>query len=437
MQQAYKRGSQTLYNTTPLYSIQPLGQGTPTVENILSYISRLAKCHNLSPEQLLRRFILPQMRPSLKLANVDIPGFLGIGVWANDIAEMIQQLTLQTRIEYMTLKPYCNVFPFRGMIRAHKAWCPECYVEQTGDVYDQLVWSVSAIKACSTHGVLLNEECDYCKMPIPWISNSVPGYCPHCKSWLGVRLSSAATDTLDMRMEVMIAENFSEFLEKCQGTQVTFDKNRLQSNFSELLNAAQSGVGKLKDLTGFSKSTLSYWRQKKSVPELRKFLMVSYSLGIPIWELLTGEQVTFNASCCEEPLIKPTRDRVARRVIDWEDIKGKLVSIDTQENVTPLSLKSIAAALDVSTRSLRQHVPDLCKNISGKYLQARSVGGKYVMDSRKSQIEQVTLSLISTGQSPTRRKVESLLPKKLSLRKPEYNRTWKKARIYAGNNALI
>src|SRR5699024_3050263 len=50
-----------LSSRTDLYNIKPIGIGTPYVESLSSYISRIAENHNLAVSPLLSKVIAPML----------------------------------------------------------------------------------------------------------------------------------------------------------------------------------------------------------------------------------------------------------------------------------------------------------------------------------------------------------------------------------------
>lgn len=181
-----------------LYNIEPVGQGTPYVESLTSYVTRLANYHCLSFGTFMSKLLTPYFNKSYltKIAQRGGNGFYdssqginSIGTLAEDFVDVIQSLNYRTDLNKLTLKHLENIFPTRGLMRNYKAWCSLCYQEAMSNkeaIYDQLLWYLKAAQYCPKHKSILNSKCPTCSMPQQILSRkTIPGYCQHCKGWLG------------------------------------------------------------------------------------------------------------------------------------------------------------------------------------------------------------------------------------------------------------
>ena len=118
-----------------LYSLVPRGAGSPMIESLTSYISRLAEAHCVHPHVLMRDEILPHIpqagKPKDNIKNVwrNSPIMNGLTSTTTRIVQVLESLTLQDELSILTMLPWKYVLSNRRLIRRNKAWCPSCYEE--------------------------------------------------------------------------------------------------------------------------------------------------------------------------------------------------------------------------------------------------------------------------------------------------------------------
>lgn len=177
------------FSTSVLHPLVPLGVGTPYVESLTSYLKRLAYAHYLKVADLVTfcstqtdSHVLPSTLQ--KLSRID--GMTDGGqIWA----ALLQKLTGQEEVGYLTMHYWRSLLnPYR-MLRQHHAWCPQCFAEaaqQEIPLYEPLAWRLQSVETCDIHGCSLAETCPGCGRQFTTLSNrAVVGYCPKCQYWLG------------------------------------------------------------------------------------------------------------------------------------------------------------------------------------------------------------------------------------------------------------
>jgi len=185
-----------------LYYLTPIGIGTPLVESLTSYISRLATAHSVLPRTLVTKIILPHLERS-HLYREEAPVYdhlttfwkhssvlNGTSGTAAIWVQTLEQLTRCNELHSLTFLSFANAISCRNLVRPIQAWCSMCYTEwrRTNQVvYQPLLWHFSAVTICLGHQQQLHTKCPYCERTFhPLTSRSQPGYCSHCQSWLGV-----------------------------------------------------------------------------------------------------------------------------------------------------------------------------------------------------------------------------------------------------------
>lgn len=153
-----------------LYSQKPIGIGTPLVESITGYVSRLADAHAVSVSDMVSRELSLIGSKPARPFGCFVPwdkttgphGFRGVVRPANGWGETakrwvaaLERATLQTNLRLLTLLPYEGVFSNARLFRRNRAWCPACYEDwrRTGAiVYEPLLWTIRLVGICLQHG---------------------------------------------------------------------------------------------------------------------------------------------------------------------------------------------------------------------------------------------------------------------------------------------
>lgn len=201
---------QELWNPQPLkirlssrlFSLKPIGVGTPNTESISSYLCRLAYEHcvplqKLVTEELSSLLIdrkiepnLTNMRFSSIFGNSDAkPAINGMRDMTRSLTFALESLTLRQDIKYLSFLTYQGIIKDKGLFKQHKAWCPQCLEarrQKNKPLYEPLIWSFKDVNYCSQHHCRLVDRCLSCDSQFKAINNnSIIGFCSKCKKWLG------------------------------------------------------------------------------------------------------------------------------------------------------------------------------------------------------------------------------------------------------------
>lgn len=203
-----------------LYSVEPIGIGTPDTESISSYLTRLAQEHSLPLKKLVMGEIAPgilgdQYQPEMLSKNVGCifghsdakPAINGMIDMTRSLVNVLEQLTLRQDLRYLSCLTYQGVIKDRSLFRQHKAWCPHCFQQQKQEnraVYESLLWSFKDVNYCLKHNCQLSDRCPHCdSLQKAITNNSCLGYCDKCKQWLGNNLNNVVEIT-DKEHQIII-----------------------------------------------------------------------------------------------------------------------------------------------------------------------------------------------------------------------------------------
>lgn len=214
-----------------LFPLQPLLLGTPFTESFTSYITRLAANHQVPTGVLLAQELAPKItrypRPNPdSLHRIFFHIFFnqtgawnGTGTMALEPLLILQELTSQPTLKFLTLMLWEKVLPTRKLLRKHKAWCRLCYSEwnQKGiPVYEPLIWSISTVKICLIHQYPLMNYCPNCGQNVYHLAwNTKSGFCCRCHYWLGTACStfeSQLYNKQDIEWHNFVAQQVGELI---------------------------------------------------------------------------------------------------------------------------------------------------------------------------------------------------------------------------------
>ena len=427
-----------------LYALEPLGMGTPHMESLTSYVSRLAEAHSVS----LRTLVIQELLPLLERDYLSDPSsnsldsfwieaaraINGTGALARDWAQALRRLTLRTDLQSLTLLPWAAVLTQQRLLRITRAWCPNCFMEWQAagqPIYEPLLWNVSAVSVCLRHQQPLVGRCPHrdCQATLPMLASHVrPGYCSKCSRWLG--LSTDCPDiswTTEQRgWQIWVAEKVGELVAYSRGLTVTPHLN----NIPDLIMAAQEQAadGSMQNLAQglqLSRRTMNAWKLGRQVPQIESLMRLGYCCGVSLYDIFTSRSGTLNIGELKihslPSIPNPTRKR---RPIPFDTvrIRQSLEAVLACEEEPPLSMRIVAKRLNYSPRELREHFPELSRAISNRRKNYNKVRGQQKFLQLKDEIRRATLEIHSQGLHPGSRRVGLLLSDPGVMRDPLFSK---------------
>lgn len=416
-----------------IYNIVPIGIGTPFVESLDGYLSRIASLHLISSGDLIGKIITPMLNKRYLNNQVfkggdglykSSNGINGIGILAQEITNILGELTFRTDIKSTTLLNWSDVLSTRGLLKRQRAWCPACYMEDysnQGVTYERLIWNFKVINFCTKHNCYLSFKCLFCNRFNPILTRkSRPGYCSICGKWLGVipnnsNLSSVHEDYVFANIiEELISQNNIYREEKGD----FYVKHAINHYINECF---EDGASRMAKELNIPLSTLITWRSGKSLPEIKSLLRICAFLGINITEFLNNERVDYKSRSMKNSGIK-INDNKERKRHNHREIKEYLNFI-IKDNF-PLSISKIAANLGCDRKLLSQRYPKECNKIKDNY-------NKHLEDMKKKRdiekfkkVEEAFYLIIRKGEYPSRREMEKILGEGV-LREKILQQKWK------------
>jgi AraC-like DNA-binding protein len=387
----------TLPQRSRLYSLEPIGVGTPFVEGLTGYVSRLAAAHSVSVGDLVGRELgengtvqLPLVHSAKRLERGRRLShcFSGASYSLNGIAEstwlwirVLQAKTCRTELHMLTLLPFEEMLPETGLFRKRRGWCPDClesWRAKGAALYEPLLWSLRAASVCPLHRQPLQERCLWCdhsNRPLAIFTR--PGHCSRCQRWLGRfhgEQSSGSSDPVEAEHAIWIANALGGLLEAAPQLPTGRMRTAFRENLAWLVERfADGNITAFAQATSMSFFVLDAWLKGEYIPRLDGLLRLSAKLKTLPINLISPEatRVSVDAELIERMMRDSPGNR--KRFPDAAEIRRELQAGATQ--VPPPPLTRLAHQLGFAdVARLYQIDGELCKRIASNH---RDYPGSY------------------------------------------------------------
>lgn len=298
-----------LAGRSQLYALRPVGIGTPFVESLTGYVSRLASAHVVPVGDLVGRVLAKFAPPDSPIISEQArrrrgaaSGFRpvshsinGIGKQSRSWVHALEAATSRNDLRFLTLLPFREILPHQGLLfRRAQAWCPQCLHQRGRDgkaAYLPLLWSLRPVTICALHGQPLLELCPYCSRSFgPLLANSRPGYCGHCRRWLGTSCptaQSADPSRTDTDYAYWLTHTLGALIAAAPELAPGSLQNALRKNIALCVDQLANGnqVAFCQSV-GCSYSIVGAWLSGRNLPRLDSLLRTCYHLKLSVLQLL-------------------------------------------------------------------------------------------------------------------------------------------------------
>jgi hypothetical protein len=415
-----------------LYALVPVGVGTPLVECMTSYITRLAGAHCVFPGMLMRKVIAPFAENSLGdergAAAMHIRDGKSTGAFnstqqtASNAVRVLESLTRQGGLRALTMLTWAKVFPLFGLIRPMRAWCPCCLEEwRLADhmLYEPLLWAIQAVKVCPQHDRLLETHCPMCSKTAPWLAwRSRSGYCPHCQGWLGGSETKQKEHEREGAWLHWCADQVGSLLALAPTTTNAPSRSRIEEGLPAILEQMSQGRKMtFARLVGLSPKMVGGWFYHQQLPSVENLLRVCFAVNLSLQDLLLEKQFVCSLRAKETlPLWESRHRRASRGFWKSEQIRQKLETIALSAQIPPPSLKAVARQLGGDPHSLKTYHPGPSQAISDRYATYMSAKKLATEQQLCAEVQEAVRQLIEQNIPPTGRNVALVLSKPGILR---------------------
>lgn len=372
-----------------LYSLEPMGAGTPFSESCTGYIARLAAEHWTSVGSLFGHRIAPAANKSSFLSTkfkfeiqawtVFLPeahSLNGLGAIARDWIEVLHTLTQRRDLRCLTMLRWSNVLSELLLSRSIHAWCPLCFQAERdsgGVVYDQLLWSLVTVEVCPRHHRRLETSCPHCQRQTrPLDSRSRPGFCCRCRKWLGFsegdkKSNKARLDSDEITYPLWVAKQMGELIANAPGMNADPPISKVTAFVPSCIEKLTNGnICAFARLVDVKERTVCAWtRNARGVPRLDLLLRVCYRLGASLSDVLTHESLRLNYELINQSL---SRMPIVRSQRSHENGEIRRAFLNALECDPAPSVHEFSACLGYKNSDfLRSKYSDLCKKLTARY----------------------------------------------------------------------
>jgi hypothetical protein len=301
-----------LPQSSRLFSLEPIGIGTPLSESLTSYIARLAQAHHVSVASLyaleIKKIVDETNQISrtrnirnLQIVRYDLPrltqGANGTGKTAGDLIHAIEDLTLRKDISFLTMKPWSDVVSQSGLLRQTHAACFFCYEEwrtKGNIIYDPLLWALKPVVVCPKHLRPLSLRCRFCRRPLVSLaSHSFPGHCSSCGEWLGAPVSDELSQSqpfggAEWNQAIWMANAAGELIAAAPGLKSMPAREVVSQAISNHLGRFAGKTARLARYLRIRGGTVGQWRRGDRIPELGMLLQMCLGFETTLLQFLTG-----------------------------------------------------------------------------------------------------------------------------------------------------
>lgn len=407
-----------------LYCIKPIGIGTPWVESLTGYISRVAEAHQLSVSLLFGHEFVPHAnkeylhRAALRLkypcrifASAFRPlarAMNGLGDGALEWIRVLQRLTLRNDLKYLTMLPFKSILPQAQLLRTVRAWCSACYSDwkvEGKTIYEPLLWALRAATICPIHHQPLSTACHHCHEQLyPLASRSKPGYCSNCERWLGnhaglVSGKQQSPETDKTTPQFWESQSISDLLAAVPALMSLPPQGGIIKSLHTLILGWEGGLPALARVLQIDKTTIWQWETGKNLPRLDFLLKLCHRLDLSLLNFIRGEITArcFKREGKDYPITDKENYYVKRKRRPLDTAKARQVLRAALTEVPPPSLEVVAQRLGRDSNTLRYQLPDLCRAIVGRYKRQK----KLLPGNKRKRITQALREILNKDSEPS------------------------------------
>jgi hypothetical protein len=377
-----------------LYNLEPIGEGMPYVESLTGYVTRLAEAHALPPGI----FILAEIAPLVKEGYVfsgsskdralekvygsgnSRTSINGMELKATALVQALETLTQRENLRFLTMLPWSDVLPSKGLLRKSRAWCPICYdywyiTGQT--VYEPLIWALDVVTVCPLHHYPLETQCPSCDKKnwlLEWRSR--PGYCAKCGKWLGVPVNAGLFDTQVLTKDVdewhfWAVDQVGNLITTAHYLPLTPFRKRIKGNISKLVELVSGGNrAAFADLIGKHVTTVHGWCSGTTLPNLRNLLQICDYFGLPLVNLLLNEDISIDSHRLNTLLQDQKSYQLRHPKRDKHfppHLVRSILNEALNESPPPKMVEVVGRFYGLSVGYLYKHFPAECRAISSRH----------------------------------------------------------------------
>ncbi|WP_108671562.1 TniQ family protein [Peribacillus acanthi] len=351
-----------------LYNLEPIGMGTPYVESLTSYISRLAECHSMNLTTLVCKTFIPFIKTESR-KNSFMNGSIGPKTkYINgnssislEYVSALEELTTRNDLIFLTMNSWSGLFS-NNVIGESRKWCPNCLDEAKNngsEIYEPLIWYIKGINICDKHQVLLEDSCLICGKKLNFLhANFIVGHCQYCLNWLGYK--SQTTNVDNLKYQQFLLDTFKTLIAKGQNLNTNPTKQRIGYILKKIMDVNNfRSINEFGNFLGLHPTLMQQWISNKSKPSIDCIFKIYNQINLSIYELI--------ANSLKDDLnleIKDIKKTVInrKRVFNLNEMEKEFR--EEIKNNYYKSLKKLCEAKSFNIMTAKKYFPELCEEIN-------------------------------------------------------------------------
>ena len=441
-----------------LYSLEPIGIGTPQTESLTSYIGRLAAAHSVRVRDLVMSELLAHMRrPHLadsRRADLfsafwrsETRALNGTRSLARRMVHGLEEKTGRRDLRFLTLLTWNEVLPVYQLQKTTRAWCPGCFEDwrdRGQAIYDPLLWTLAPVTVCARHRRPLRTICPFpeCRRPSPWLGlgyRSRPGHCAHCGGWLGSPGPERGTPEEKLviedavRSHAWIFDALGELIAATPSLPRRPQREDVLRGIEAAFRLAASRKitiyrgSSTRRLELASGTVLMRWLGE-TPPSLWSLLAVCSQMGISPLQLVRGE-IDENDTDAAAPKVRADirreRPPIAHTRIDPVVIRHALEAVLASDELPPPSIRLVADRLGQAIATLRHYFPELCRSIASRHRCYQEAHGAHRRTRLRERVRDAAIALAQYGVYPSASHIADLLNDRNVMRSRTARAAWR------------
>jgi TniQ len=440
-----------------LYSLEPIGIGTPQTESLTSYISRLAAAHSVRVRDLVITELLAHIRrPQLadgRHANLpsafwrsETRALNGTRSLARRMVRALEEETGRRDLRFLTLLTWSEVLPVHQLQKTTRAWCPGCFQDwrdRSQAIYDPLLWTLAPVTVCARHKRPLRTVCPFpeCRRPSPWLGlgyRSRPGHCAHCGGWLGSPGAESGTPEEKLVIEDAVRSHAWIFdaLGKLIAATPSMPRRPQREDVLRGIEtafrlAASRKVtiycGSSTRHLGLASGTVLMWRLGGTPPSLWSLVMVCSQMGISPLQLVRGEIDESDTDAAAPKVaadIRRERPPIPHTRIGPVVIRQALEAVLSSDEPPP-SMRLVADRLGQTSANLHHYFPELCRAIASRHRSYEEALGARTRTRLRETVRDAAIALTHRGLYPSASYIADLLGDRNVMRSHTAQAAWR------------
>ncbi len=417
-----------------LFSLEPVGVGTPWVESLTSYIARLASAHAVFPGVLMNKLLEPLVQGKhssiLHISEGKKTNLLNAtGLRATLAVQFLETLAMRQDLRHLTLLAWSEILCLRGLVRLTKAWCQECYEhwrEQGEIIFDPLLWTIQEVTTCALHQIPLCQQCPNpnCARTLPALCwRSRPGYCAYCQEWLGRPSGTTVMSDPDLvKRQRWVIMNVGALLALSPTMRVSPSRKRVPEALPAIIQqVTQGNISAFARTLNMPQGLVSHWVNGRKLPQLEMLLHLCSVVDLSLEALLLHDLGSLRPRlrAADEPAVYELRSKWTHVRVSMEQVRQALEKILAANDDPPPTLTQVAKRLGLGTPVLYRCHRAACYAIAARYKDYAQQRTATRVHSYRVELREAARHLHEQGVLPTRGRIEPLLPSPGILRDPK------------------